>query len=236
MLFQIKSYLQFLWHSKNEHAVHSPFVFNLVTKCFYDRKNKEEYAVLKQYERSFLQNENSNKKGVLSFNAATLLFRLSNYFKPHTILEIGSLDGLATKALSLGWPQANLNSFEKNKKDYLISKPQVDKLKISKLEIENISTACKIKSNTFLDVPNDLIYFNGTDLGSVLLTSFELILSNVSNNSVCVFNGIHHSKASKEAWESIKNNSAVSVSIDTFTFGFVFFRKEQSKQHFYIRI
>ncbi len=31
----IKSYINFIWNSKNEHGVHSPFVFDLVTKCFY---------------------------------------------------------------------------------------------------------------------------------------------------------------------------------------------------------
>jgi hypothetical protein len=31
----IKSYIKFLLHSKNEHGVHSPFVYDLVTKCFY---------------------------------------------------------------------------------------------------------------------------------------------------------------------------------------------------------
>lgn len=35
MLQQIKSYIKFLLHSKNEHGVHSPFVYDLVTKCFY---------------------------------------------------------------------------------------------------------------------------------------------------------------------------------------------------------
>lgn len=35
MQYTIKSYLKFLFHSKNEHGVHSPFVFDLVTKCFY---------------------------------------------------------------------------------------------------------------------------------------------------------------------------------------------------------
>lgn len=43
MFFQIKSYIQFLWDSKNEHAVHSPFVFQLVTKCFYSKINKPSY-------------------------------------------------------------------------------------------------------------------------------------------------------------------------------------------------
>lgn len=35
MLQQIKSYIKFIFHSKNEHGVHSPFVYDLVTKCFY---------------------------------------------------------------------------------------------------------------------------------------------------------------------------------------------------------
>ena len=43
MLFKIKSYIQFLWHSKNEHSVHSPFVFQLVTKCLYEKTEKLPY-------------------------------------------------------------------------------------------------------------------------------------------------------------------------------------------------
>ena len=42
-LFQIKSYLEFLWNSMNEHGVHSPFVFLLVTKCFYEKTEMKPY-------------------------------------------------------------------------------------------------------------------------------------------------------------------------------------------------
>lgn len=30
-------YLKFLWRSTNAHGVHSPFVYDLVTKCFYNK-------------------------------------------------------------------------------------------------------------------------------------------------------------------------------------------------------
>ena len=65
MLFQIKSYLQFLWNSKNEHGVHSPFVFLLVTKCFYEK------AKIKPYFSEF-QTKTKKEK---------LLNRLFHYFQ-----------------------------------------------------------------------------------------------------------------------------------------------------------
>jgi len=37
------------------------------------------------------------------------------------------------------------------------------------------------------------------------------------------------------AWEIIKTHPKVTVTIDTFQWGLVFFRKEQPKEHFVIR-
>ena len=114
MLFQIKSYIKFLWHSKNEHAVHSPFVFHLITKCFYDKElngieQAKQYAVLKEYRNFLLENKNtieitdfgagskvfkSNTRKISKIaktagirpKRAQLLFRITNYFQPKTIL------------------------------------------------------------------------------------------------------------------------------------------------------
>ena len=40
----------------------------------------------------------------------------------------------------------------------------------------------------------------------------------------------------EEAWEIIKNHPKVTVTIDTFQWGIVFFRSEQVKENFIIRI
>ena len=73
MLEQIKSYLNFLWHSKNEHGVHSPFVFDLVTKCFYDKQQYPEYSILKKYRQSLLENKNTIE--VTDFGAGSRVFK-----------------------------------------------------------------------------------------------------------------------------------------------------------------
>ena len=125
VLHSIKSYLKFLWNSKNQHGVHSPFVYNLVTKCFYDKTNYEEYSILKSYRKTLLANKEtievtdfgagsrvfkSNTRPInqiaknagISPKRAKLLFRIVNYIQPNSILEIGTSLGLATSALALG--------------------------------------------------------------------------------------------------------------------------------------
>jgi hypothetical protein len=40
----------------------------------------------------------------------------------------------------------------------------------------------------------------------------------------------------EDAWKFIQNHPKVTVAIDTFQWGFVFFRTEQKKEHFTIRV
>jgi len=168
MLFQIKSYLQFLWKSKNEHAVHSPFVFTLITKCFYDRKPKADYRVLKKYRNSLLENSNtieikdfgagskvfkSNTRPIskiaktagISRKRAELLFRITAYFQPSTILEIGTSVGLATSALALGNPKAKITTLEGCKETARIAQEQFAKFGLTNVNsvVTEFSTTSK---------------------------------------------------------------------------------------------
>lgn len=261
MLFQIKSYLQFLWHSKNEHAVHSPFVFTLITKCFYDTKSKPEYAILKEYRNSLLKNHNtievtdfgagskvfkSNTREIskiaktagISPKRAELLFRIVNYFQPHTILEIGTSLGLATSAFSLGSRSVGI----KSKITTLEGCPETAKIALEqfkKFGLTNINAEVT-EFNAYLSklqtLNFKLIYFDGNHSKKATLDYFELLLPTITNETVWIFDDIHWSLEMEEAWEIIKKHSKVTVTIDTFQWGLVFFRREQPKEHFVIRI
>ncbi|CAM3469348.1 O-methyltransferase [Flavobacterium chungbukense] len=266
MLFQIKSYLKFLWNSKNEHAVHSPFVFNLLTKCFYDKKRKPEYRILENYRKSLLKNKNfievtdfgagskvfkSNRRQIskiaqtagISSKRAELLFRVTNYFQPETILEIGTSLGLATSALALGsrslGTKAKVITLEGCPNTAGIAKNQLNEFDCK--NVENIISEFEsflIAENLSRDFGTkiyDLIYFDGNHSKKATLAYFELLLSTINNDSVWIFDDIHWSEEMEEAWENIKNHPKVKVTIDTFQWGFVFFRREQEKEHFIIR-
>lgn len=262
MLFQIKSYLKFLWNSKNEHAVHSPFVFNLLTKCFYDKKNKPEYSILKKYRQSLLENKNfievtdfgagsrvfkSNTRQIskiaktagISPKRAELLFRVTNYFQPATILEIGTSLGLATSALALGNTNAKVITLEGCPQTANQCQLQLEKFNFNNVNavttefesyLENIQLNLKTKTENF-----DLIYFDGNHSKKATLAYFDLLLPTITNDTTWIFDDIHWSPEMEETWEIIKNHPKVKVTIDTFQWGFVFFRREQEKEHFTIR-
>ena len=258
MLFQIKSYIKFLWDSKNEHAVHSPFVFNLLTKCFYDKKPKPEYQILKKYRKSLLENKNfievtdfgagsrvfkSNRRQIckiaktagISPKRAELLFRVSNYFKPATILEIGTSLGLATSTLALGNPEAKVITLEgcpetANQCQLQLQKFNFNNVNSIVTEFESFLISENLNSKIY-----NLIYFDGNHSKKATLAYFELLLPTIDNDSVWIFDDIHWSLEMEEVWKIIQSHPKVTVTIDTFQWGFVFFRREQKKEHFVIR-
>jgi predicted O-methyltransferase YrrM len=259
MVHILKSYLQFLWNSKNEHGVHSPFVFDLVTKCFYDKKKHPEYAILKEYRNALLQNKNtievidfgagskvfkSNIRQIskiaqtagISSKRAKLLFRIIDYFKPESILEIGTSLGLATSALCLGNKNEKIITLEGCPNTIAIAKIQCELHKLDNITFVNTEFEAYLSNSKAESRNPQLIYFDGNHSKKATLNYFELLLPTITNDAVWIFDDIHWSLDMEVAWETIKNHPKVKVTIDTFQWGMVFFRGEQAKEHFVIRV
>ena len=124
MIHQSKSYIKFIRLAKNKHGVHSPFVYDLVTKCFNDKKIYPEYEILKSHRKALRSDSsmvemkdfgqgsrvfkgNARKVSAVVKNAGMrkkrqkLLFRMAKYFNCENILELGTSLGLGTVAFSL---------------------------------------------------------------------------------------------------------------------------------------
>lgn len=255
----IASYFKFLAKSTNQHGVHSPFVYDLVTKCFYDKTKYPEYKMLQQYRSSLLQNDsvisvtdfgagsrvfksNERKVSAIAKNAgiskkgAELLFRITRYFQPEAVLEIGTSLGLATIALSLGNPKAKIITLEGCPNTQNVAKKQFQMLdSIQNTEFITTEFSEFLKKIQLSSANCQLIYFDGNHSQKATLEYFNLLLPTLTNDSVWIFDDIHWSTEMEQAWEEIKNHEKVTVTIDTFQWGLVFFRKEQEKEHFTIR-
>ncbi|PHQ57063.1 MAG: methyltransferase [Lutibacter sp.] len=240
MWFTIKSFILFLCRSTNQHGVHSPFVYDLVTTCFYQKTNPSNVNSIetaKQWLNNHTEQKIARTSKVKNFSRkkTTLLIRMSAYFKPSSVLEIGTSIGLETAALSIGNPVAIINTLEECKNTAFIAQGLFQKLNLKNIKLvvgnfDNTLHAIIIKDQF------DLIYFNGIHREEQLLDCFNLCLQRIHNNSIFIFNEINSSEEMQQVWITIKKHPKVTISIDTFYCGIIFFRKEQQKQHFTIRV
>jgi len=258
MLFQIKAYLKFLLKSSNQHGIHSPFVYNLITKCFYDTHRKTWYQQLEKYRNCLLKNNNvlfvedfgagskslQNKQrkvskiaknAGISTKRAQLLGRFVHYFEVKNILEIGTSLGISTASLQLGNPNAIITTLEGCNATAEVAKDNFNNFNFKNIKIIlgnfNETLSKTIENNSY-----DLIYFDGNHQKEPTINYFEQCLQHIHNDSIFIFDDIYWSKGMQQAWQHIKQHHAVTVSIDTFYWGIVFFRKEQKKEHFKIRL
>jgi len=257
MLYQIKQYILFLIKSTNQHGVHSPFVYNLVTKCFYDKTFFVDYKKLRKYRAVLLKSKSTievtdlgagskvsknNTRAISNIakhvgstkRRTVLLYRLVNYFKSENILELGTSLGIATQALSLGNPNAKITTIEGCPNLSKFSKESFKQQGLENIEVLNGDFAGiiqNLKSTTY-----DLIFFDGNHQKDDTLSYFETLVSTTHNDTIFIFDDIYWSKGMTEAWKTIKEHPKVTVTIDTFYWGFVIFRKEQVKEHFTVRV
>ncbi|WP_298237016.1 class I SAM-dependent methyltransferase [uncultured Algibacter sp.] len=257
MFYQIKQYINFRFKSTNQHGVHSPFVYDLITKCFYDKTKYSEYNKILEYLKSLLKNSSRIKVtdlgagsqvmkqqyrsiSNLAKNAGTtneraqLLYRLITYFKPTNILELGTSLGIATYAMHLGNSKSNITTIEGCPNISEFTTEQFHKFKLNNIHLINGDFSNEIKALN--SSRYDFIFFDGNHQKEATLYYFESLLETANNNSVWIFDDIYWSKGMTEAWEIIKQHPKVTVTINTFYWGFVFFRKEQVKEHFTIRV
>jgi len=258
MWFKIKSYLTFLLKSTNQHGVHSPFVYNLVTKCFYNKTNPTKKEAFLKIKKRMAKNSKiievtdfgkgskifkTNRRKVseiakvagISDKRAFLLIRICSYFKFDSLLEIGTSVGLGAAALSIGNPMAKISTLEGCKNTSEIANELFTEFNLLNIEQYvgnfNETVPSALKNNSF-----DFVYFDGNHQKEATLLYFNKCLATVHNNTVFIFDDINWSVEMQIAWEEIKKHSKVSVSIDTYFWGIIFFRKEQKKEHFTIRI
>lgn len=260
-----KKYLQYYFNASNGkgHGVHSPFVFGFITKVLNDRKEYPCYKTIETLRNNLLKDEtvleiedfgagsrvnatNQRKVSAVAKSAlkpkkfGRLLFRMVQYYRPENILELGTCFGITTSYLSAGNAAAQVFTMEGATQIAGVARKDFSTLSLKNIKLVEgdfdktlplLIRQLKEKGQTL-----DFIFIDGNHRYEPTVRYFHELLSVVNDNSVLVFDDIHWSEEMEQAWHEIIAHESITLSIDLFFIGIVFFRKENKvKQDFVIR-
>jgi predicted O-methyltransferase YrrM len=251
-------YIAWRWHAADAHNIHSPFVFDLYTIAICSKTNIQAEKILRELRNKLSRDhrilnvadygtaEGQSEGRKLSINYITsnyasgmkkagLLFRLSEYFKPNSILELGTSLGVGTSSLALGSPNSKIISLEGSEEVAEAAKENFHLSGIKNTEVVTgeFSSTLRQALGQFSTV--DLVYVDGNHRSVPTLSYFEQCLEKVNENSLFIFDDIHWSTDMESAWKKIQGHTAVSLTVDLFFVGLVFFRKGITKQNFILK-
>ncbi len=254
-------YFKYLLTASNGkgHGVHSPFVFEFITKVLNDRSNFDCFQAIESLRRE-LKSDN-NEINVPDFGAGSrmqlqhkrkisaiansslkpkkysrLLFRIVHYYKPQTILELGMSLGITTSYLACANPQASLITMEGAPEVAAIASTNFKRLDLSNIKIVEGNFDTTLPSAIHQLPVIDFAFVDGNHRKEPTLNYFYQLIDVSNASTILVFDDIHWSVEMEQAWSEIKQHPSVTLTIDLFFIGLVFLRTEQKiKQDFTIR-
>ncbi len=260
--FQLaKKYLQYYLTASNGkgHGIHSPFVFDFIIKVL-NTKNKPGRSDEIEKLRSSLLHDNSyiyvedlgagsgilktRKRFVKNIAAsslkpkkyAALLARIAKYFNAQTIIELGTSFGISAAYIASANPMSTVYTLEGAENICNIAQTNFDKIGLQNIHLirgnfENTLSLLLSKLNKI-----DFAFIDGNHKKVPTINYFNLLLAKSNHQSVFIFDDIHWSGEMEEAWKIIQQHPDVTLTIDLFFIGLVFFNKDiKVKQHFVIR-
>ena len=258
VIYPVKKYLQYKLQAKDEHAIHSPFVFKLYTEVIANKNRYYAFDTLSKLRKQLLLNQqyievmdlgagskkmSHNRKiaDIAKYSLVTkkygeLLFRLINYFKPETILELGTSLGLSSLYMAHAAPKAHIITIEGCPNTHAFAKQIITNSGIK--NIDTINTSFDTAFETILpDKKFDVVFIDGNHTYEATIEYFHELLKHTHEDSLLIFDDIYWTPGMTKAWEEIKAHTAVTLSIDLYKVGLVFFRKEnKQKEHFCLRV
>ncbi|WP_317127488.1 O-methyltransferase [Hymenobacter metallilatus] len=165
-----------------------------------------------------------------------LLFRLVNHVQPRTVVELGTSLGLTTAYLALASTRARVLTFEGCPATAAVARQTFEAVGAHNAQIVEGNLDDTLAPTLItLTAPVDFAFFDGNHRYEPTLRYFELLNQHRTEDSVFVLDDIHWSKEMERAWEDIKQHPDVTLTVDLFYIGVVFFRRGQPRQHFTLR-
>jgi predicted O-methyltransferase YrrM len=256
--FQLKQYIKhrFLSKSTAGHGVHSPFVYELVTKVIPDNNNTN-FTAIESFRNQLLKDQReievtdlgagsqvmkSKKRKIADIASysgkspklSRLLFRLALHNKSAMAIELGTSLGLTTAYLSKACSQ--VVSIEGCPNIAAVAKENLSTLGINNVEIQVGNFDNQLPTAIQENPGCNFVFVDGNHTYEATIQYYRLLCKSMPTNSVLIFDDIYWSKEMTRAWHEITNDTMNTLTIDLFYLGLVYLKSDQAKEHFSIKI
>jgi hypothetical protein len=206
------------WINRQRHnrgyGVQSPSAFFFVTQVLRERLPYYAYQALDKAVGGNRTDKNHFRE----------LFRITNYLQPDNCISAGSATGACTMLLArpgaAHYAVAATGTTDEAKALLHTNRCHiVDSIEQFQALIEKIGTI-------------GMLYVTANDNSDTLIRA---ALPFTNNDSVIVVDGINSSKATREWWQQLVNDSATIITYDMYSYGLLLFNKERIKQHYTLK-
>lgn len=234
------------------YRVHSPAIFEMLSKVFdnqdyhysFDLLEDEYYRIIKteesivESEFSRLRHQSSHPIGEFARRSLhpikdlKRLYKLARWFRPESILEVGSCLGLSTLCLRLASPESNITGLEGNSQFVAKAKVLISKNKVKEIQFKE-----GLFESSLAQLTNDRWDFVMLD-GDHQYDSTKSLIKNITpklmNRSIIIMDDIHWSSDMYKAWKEIRLWPAFCCSVETLRWGILFTDKNLTPIHYNI--
>lgn len=258
----VSHFIKHYWSATRIDVLHSPFVFELYNSCIAREDNINPiYNEIEQLRKEARNNstpitqidfgaksaQQPKRTKSVSFFAkqhakptriAQIIYRVAQKYAYQHVIELGTSLGFTTLYLAKALPQqAKFITIEGAPEIAAFAKHNVAKLKVSDKVDIRIGNFNELLPEAISELPQiDLAFIDGNHTYEATINYFNQLLPKITNNSVLIFDDIYWSEGMTRAWSEIKNHPKVTVTVDLFYIGLVYFRTEQVEEHFKLRV
>ncbi len=250
-------YILFSRHGRG-HGIHSPFVFDLVSRVFRNKTDSEIVLLIENIRKR--QISDRTRIQVLDLGSGSLaskgslrrvcditkyssvppvygklLYRLAQEFGEPGIIEFGTSTGISTMYLAAARPDAEVITME--------GCPALSGIAARNFSSAGLSNIIQLAGD-FDDSLREirrrparpgLVFIDGNHTREATLKYFCGMAGMSGDETLIIVDDIHLSEEMEEAWDEIRKSENVSFTIDIFRMGIAGFRKGMNRFDYVIR-
>ncbi len=248
MLWRIFKYFQHFFHLKHRkgHGIHSPYLFEFTHRVLFNSEGEEPPAMVKKIHRELKKDASPMggdgrlvksfvKRSSVSEKHGALLHRISHWFAPEMIVELGTGLGISTLYLATGYQACPLHSIEGNTDRVTFAAQLVSRSMLGAVSIHWGDMEEKL-AEIIPHLPGRfLAYVDGNHLYEPTLEYMKRLVGMAGEETVIIMDDIYWSKGMHKAWKEIISWPEIRVSIDLFHMGILLLRKDLNEAQLKIK-